>query len=224
MKLVTSCKDCAFAVYEEKTQIGCAADRLKFFQMAECYDEDLEFFVTKDTACHMFRPKKWKIDGNPVEQEVERAKKELGFQYTIITSADNLEEKLANIQKQVAKPEQIYVYAYDEKLVDKRNTRADLIYVLFTAEMKDPVNRIFKRIRKSTNVFYLHKAEDIGEGFIDNINYRLVELGERKAIAVFNNSSSFIMPSVLYKIHPIMTPNAIVDTYVNNLPETVWRF
>lgn len=223
MKLVTSCKDCSFAVYEGKTQTGCAADRLKFFSMAECYDEELEFFVTKDSKCYMYRPQTWKIEVAPIEQEVERAKKEMGFQYTIITSVNDIEEKMKNIAAQKNRPQTIYVYSYDESLVDKKNTRADLIYVVFTAEMKDPVNRIFKRIKKSTNVFYLHKAEDIKDGFIEDINYRLIELGERKTMAVFDNSSSFIIPSILYKLHPTLTPKAIVDTYVNNMPETVWR-
>ena len=53
----TSCKQCNFAVYENKTQTECKAGRLNFFRdqglLTEAYDDDKEFFVI-ERLCNMY--------------------------------------------------------------------------------------------------------------------------------------------------------------------------
>lgn len=223
MKLVTSCKDCVFAVYEENTQIGCSADRLKNLNVAECYDEEKEFYVTKDVSCLGFRKHSWLKDNESIEQAKERAKKELAFSYTVITSSENIKEKLAAIDKQKYRPSITYVYSYDGEPIDKNLFRFDRMYVQFKTEVKDPVNRIFKRLKKPTNVFYVENVNDIQWPIIKKIDDDIQLYGVRKTIAVFKESGSFIMPAILYTMHNTMTPKTIVDYYCQNLPETVWR-
>ena len=62
----TPCKECIFATYSENTQVGCAADRLKHFDVVEAYDHDKEFFVVKG-ACNYSRPKFWNKGDPSVE-------------------------------------------------------------------------------------------------------------------------------------------------------------
>jgi hypothetical protein len=54
----TSCKDCVFATYENKTQVGCAFGRLDAYKrrfgkaaVAAAYDDDKEFFIVNGHAC-----------------------------------------------------------------------------------------------------------------------------------------------------------------------------
>ena len=64
-QLHTSCKDCAFATYSGKTQIGCSADILERYRkngadIIEAYDDNgKEFFVINDKLCSHHREKEW---------------------------------------------------------------------------------------------------------------------------------------------------------------------
>lgn len=64
----TSCKDCIFAIYNEKTQQGCAANMFKKFNSNNItktlvYDkDDNEFYVINNINCPSFRNEKWKND------------------------------------------------------------------------------------------------------------------------------------------------------------------
>ena len=61
----TSCKDCAFSVYSDKTQTGCSAGMLDKYKDAgaeviEVYDDsDKEFFVINNKLCTHHRDKEW---------------------------------------------------------------------------------------------------------------------------------------------------------------------
>lgn len=73
-RVQTSCKECVFASYEEKTQTACLADRLKHFEgdVIEVYDDDKEFYVI-NRACTFFRPSSWnggKPDADKARQEI----------------------------------------------------------------------------------------------------------------------------------------------------------
>jgi|TARA_A100001518_G_C1219078_1_gene62599 hypothetical protein len=58
-RLQTSCKGCAFAIYEGNTQTGCKFGRTEKFlergELFEAYDEEKEFFVVK-RLCNLARP------------------------------------------------------------------------------------------------------------------------------------------------------------------------
>lgn len=56
----TNCKNCSFAIYSDKTQVGCEHDRITKFAEAskEAYDEEKEFYII-DKFCNYFRDKAW---------------------------------------------------------------------------------------------------------------------------------------------------------------------
>jgi hypothetical protein len=59
----SSCQECCFAVYDEKTQIDCQLGRVETFRKAgslvECFNENGEFFVVNNRVCNALRPKGW---------------------------------------------------------------------------------------------------------------------------------------------------------------------
>lgn len=67
----TPCKDCSFAIYDDKTQVGCALKYLdiyktKEYDILEVYDNQKEFFVINKKKCPGYREQKWfdKLDDN----------------------------------------------------------------------------------------------------------------------------------------------------------------
>tara|TARA_Y100000004_G_scaffold196812_1_gene268204 strand:+ start:20591 stop:21436 length:846 start_codon:yes stop_codon:yes gene_type:complete len=63
-KVHTSCADCIFAEYDEKTQTGCSFDRVEKFRSSGCEvvdaeDNDKQFFVI-GRFCNAYRKQAWK--------------------------------------------------------------------------------------------------------------------------------------------------------------------
>jgi hypothetical protein len=83
----TSCKDCAFAIYEENTQTGCAFDRIEKFSknIIEAYDNEKEFYVI-DRLCTYFRDKKW---GYSLEDK-DKVKEESSISFDIIFDCNEI--------------------------------------------------------------------------------------------------------------------------------------
>lgn len=83
--LVTSCKDCVFADYEENTQTGCNRGKLDILKdrkipIVEAEDLTKEFFVIQAT-CFDYRPPEW---GDAYEgKEEERVSKEQLLRYNV---------------------------------------------------------------------------------------------------------------------------------------------
>jgi len=72
-KVQTSCKDCIFAVYEDKTQIGCEANnRLEKYRhqgrVTDAYDDDKEFSVI-DSICVFCKNKDWAPEQKCLQQK-----------------------------------------------------------------------------------------------------------------------------------------------------------
>ena len=64
MRTHTACKDCGFAHYKDKTQVGCLNDSLKAFEkngteIIEAYDDEKEFFIVDGRTCPNYRTKDW---------------------------------------------------------------------------------------------------------------------------------------------------------------------
>lgn len=60
----TSCKDCTFAIYDNKTQKDCALKYLdsykdKNIEILEAYDNDKEFYIINGKKCIGYRENKW---------------------------------------------------------------------------------------------------------------------------------------------------------------------
>lgn len=218
MKLLTSCKDCVFATYNGMTQIGCAADRLKHLEVEECYDEEKEFYVTKNTSCTMIRKADWLNKNESIENEVKRARKEIEFKYIVITSAENFDKKLSSINRQRIQPQKIYIYDFVKLPVPAQE---NMEYVHFTTNVSDPVERIIRRINKNTNIFYLDNSFDLDIDLFERLENKIYDEGYKRSILTSRNTSSFVLPTILYKMNPLFTHKRIIEEFSLNMPECV---
>lgn len=62
----TPCKNCAFAIYDNKTQTGCHLDYINKYknigaEVLEAYDNDLDFFIINNKKCIGYRENSWFI-------------------------------------------------------------------------------------------------------------------------------------------------------------------
>lgn len=69
--LQTSCKNCLFAKYDKKTQVGCSVGRIDKFKkqnkVTEAMDDEKEFYVI-DRLCNLYRDWKWPHYGDSGKQ------------------------------------------------------------------------------------------------------------------------------------------------------------
>lgn len=114
----TPCKDCVFALYEGKTQTGCAANLIEIFRhqavtILEAYDEEREFYVIKNRICLMSRPLKWLEREPDIQKLLKIARDQIRLKYEVIILIENthtlqdIEKTIQSIELQTLKPERI---------------------------------------------------------------------------------------------------------------------
>jgi hypothetical protein len=84
-----SCKDCCFAIYQDKTQIGCEFDRVSKYKnidkLIEAYDFEKEFYVI-DGFCNLYRTEKW----NCGIKDKDKALSESSQSFDVFIHCDNI--------------------------------------------------------------------------------------------------------------------------------------
>lgn len=224
----TSCQNCIFAIYNnngindiidknKKTQTGCLANRLQYFDTLECYNEDGEFYVTLNYPCNLYRTEYWAK--KQTSELLESARNEIKFKYCIITSIKDISKKLENINKQEIQPYKIYCYTYDDK--ENRPRQKNIEYIQFIESNNNPIQKIIKRIKKKTNIFYLEEADTLNIDFIRNLDIEINDKLNKKTIFFSKKDASFIMPSVYHSIYPTYTYNKILEEISKNIPEAI---
>tara|TARA_R110002167_G_scaffold240110_1_gene445295 strand:+ start:258 stop:1121 length:864 start_codon:yes stop_codon:yes gene_type:complete len=155
--LVTSCKDCVFANYEEDTQIGCSQGKLDIFknrkiEIVEAEDLTKEFFVVKAT-CFDYRPSSW---GDAYEgKEKERISKEhlLRYNVGIIVDKDypleNIKSTFDSLTSQIRVPNKVVIVNNTdeedfkkfvtevEKRIDNKNDKIEVLIIDLMANFHD---------------------------------------------------------------------------------------
>lgn len=89
-KIKTVCRDCIFATYKEKTQIGCDLNRIYKYkkrgvQVIPAYDEQREFYIINGAFCNAYRGPQWKKQ-NTGQNLIEVVKKEIKLAYSLFVS------------------------------------------------------------------------------------------------------------------------------------------
>lgn len=84
----TNCKNCAFAIYNANTQVGCEHDRIQQFRtdsVTKARDDEKEFFVI-ERFCNYFRDKSWGYDLKDKQKTIE----ESAVTYSLIIDCNNI--------------------------------------------------------------------------------------------------------------------------------------
>lgn len=107
-KIVTSCKDCKFAIFNKNTQTGCEFGLIDKYKQAdigviEAYDEDQEFYVI-DRICVFSRHK-----SKDISKEDVLIQSQVRYQIIIYLDDDinKFENTLNSVVKQHIKPQHI---------------------------------------------------------------------------------------------------------------------
>ena len=106
----TPCKNCTFAKFADKTQIGCHIGFLDIYrkqnaEILEAYDNDLEFYVINDKKCVGYRENSWfqkyNLSDAPIQQKIDKFKELNKINYLLVIDFKKLgetEEDINNIQ------------------------------------------------------------------------------------------------------------------------------
>jgi len=132
-RIHTACKECVFASYRDKTQIGCEMNlldkyRTKDTTIIEAYDEDKEFYILNNRKCIGFRKDSWfnKFgDSLTLQDKKEKVLDSFKLRYMLLIdlkmfTIDSLEKLFDDLSKITIKPSKIILvrYNYANKIFD----------------------------------------------------------------------------------------------------------
>jgi hypothetical protein len=121
----TSCKNCVFAVYEQKTQTGCAIKYLDKYkektEVLEAYDNDKEFYVINDKKCLAYREAKFfknlDMEESSIQDKIKQVLDSNYIDYALLVdlkyfTEGDLENLVEQINSMSYKPKKIIFIRY----------------------------------------------------------------------------------------------------------------
>jgi hypothetical protein len=130
----TSCKDCVFAVYENKTQTDCSMGMIKKYrdkndEIIEAYDDDKEFYIINKRKCINHRKESWfaqfENPENSTEYRIEKTKASNRLNYILLIdlklfNVEKLHQTFIDISNLDVKPKRIILlrYSYANRVFD----------------------------------------------------------------------------------------------------------
>ena len=128
----TPCKNCVFALYEDKTQTGCGLNYISKYkehdnvQILEAYDNEKEFYIINNKKCIGYREPKWfnqfDMVNASLEEKIQKYKETNSLQYLLVIELKNINiDQFSSLCYQIAnlaiKPQKIiFIRHIDEKL------------------------------------------------------------------------------------------------------------
>lgn len=158
-KIVTSCSDCIFSLYNDNTQISCKFARLKVHEknVVEAYDKIKEFYVLNNILCKYKRTKDWQWSSCDFCLQQEKINEENSLKYQVFIDANGknipkLKECLISLVKQTLPPQKIIIIT---------PTYRDHVIEMLMRWLRGNMDGIKWEIRNSTNAI---------ESFIHAVN------------------------------------------------------
>lgn len=119
----TVCKDCCFAIYQDKTQKGCALNRLEKFEVIEAYDEDKEFFIVNGRQCNTMRKNNGRFASKHLpEARAKAVRDEIRLRLTVVVPfekhsyLDELARTAISLKEQRLTPHQVIFLNLQERI------------------------------------------------------------------------------------------------------------
>lgn len=229
MKINTSCKECAFAKFEDKTQTGCGVQKLEVFQKRKevklIEDEELNYYNI-DRLCPFFRNKNaegW--DNNNIEELKNKALSETRIRISLLLickdnfSLEGLRKSLDSIKNQNFLPKKIYIGLASNRpkpslvfnLLKEYSLLNHQIYLITEREDGKPLERnriadiLFNHIAKKecSHVLILDSGAELENNFLKNVNKSLTHDLERWLLInpVLDDNNHQKGPLVQYRIY-----------------------
>jgi hypothetical protein len=195
----TSCKECIFAIYDDKTQTGCVADRISKFSdyVISAYDDEKEFFVI-DRICNLYRTTKWN-DGNI---DLKKAIDESSVTFDLLINCDNIDSDYsAKIVKELIGLQypqnkvKVYLFQSSSSTKEEKHEAFQLYQSLKNCLISiyfDKTEYIYGVLQKSKNTFHVI----LDQKNIDGIGDLIIKINE----LIVQNLSRFILCQTSNKI------------------------
>ena len=179
----TACKNCVFAVYDHKTQIGCQLGRVEKYierdEVIEAFDDDAEFYVIQG-ICNTVREMEW----NNGVANIEKVMKEARPKFDVYMDADNISE------------------GYVEELIQFYNDTLDMDFDITWTMMADASLKKDQRTLVATALRGMNAR--VVEGV--DLNYTTSEeiLKSRRSFSLMIDYVSVLDPNIFNRIDVLL--------------------
>ena len=195
----TGCKDCVFAIYDGKTQVGCEFDRINKFksvglEVVESYDEDREFYVIKNHICNVGRLPAWAQNKTGDLKEIALKESSVKYQFILIDKGDvdveTLKEQVAKCLEQSVPPQAIHIIRYNSSKISLLDMGQVLLRTNIVWSIQDIVEEEqivdYYIDRLLNKYYYLHYVQqdlcndidpNISTALNDKINIEIAKFG-----------------------------------------------
>ncbi|MHA2275778.1 MAG: hypothetical protein ACXAC2_08435 [Candidatus Kariarchaeaceae archaeon] len=187
----TVCKNCLFAIYDGKTQIGCKfnrtdkADTHNYYKLIEAEDDEKEFYIVDNHICPYQRTDSW-AHANDADI-VARVKEEVFMPWAAIlfykNNVDDLKKRIQELKAQSVQPNIVTLVLSSD---------------IPSADLKD----VLTDIDNSFNVWYVQKLldKDLPDRLSIDICFDKMKRNKFMFYACFE-SDKFISTEFYSKIH-----------------------
>lgn len=223
----TSCKNCIFAIYQDKIQTGCDHNRIEKFgpYVIEVYDDDCEFFVI-NRLCNYYRPKFW----NGGEKNITKAEEESCLSFDILIDVNEMNETYFNriksaMQKNIYPNNKYKLYLFHDH--SQNAAQKTLIKNLFDSfsnnkcilsiysNKAEYLDSILSKSKNSYHVILTNLNIDKLEEILTTAN-NLINIDLKKYI-ILDYKNTFVISNMAYR----MLYRTLYYTYENKIKEFI---
>jgi len=209
----TSCKHCIFAIYDEKTQTGCAHDRVKKWKskgedyVTEAYDLEKNFYVI-NKFCNFYRDARTWNDG---KLDINKAQEEAKVTFDILLNCDDIDSEYSSWIQSFASicdeygESKCFFHVYHKAIIAKQQRKYTLD--LFKNRKNSNISVYFDKdnfqdmvLSKSKKSYHIDISKNIRPSLNilsdinDSINNKLHKL------LVIKNRDAYVYSNLSYKI------------------------
>lgn len=205
----TPCKNCVFAEYNDKTQIGCHLKYIDRFKRSnidviEAYDEEKEFYIINKKKCIGYRENKWFASKNlgdaSLDDKIEFFNKHNFLHYLLIINLSefNTEESInsliSELNSLVIKPRKVIFVRY----VSNKNHPYSLVQDILRKSQLDCKWRLQTMLDDQSYIQVLHESLNLNKKyrFVLSINTQssnINKLVDKANQTVYHDMGVFVL-------------------------------
>lgn len=178
----TPCKECVFAIYDDKTQTGCHLEFIDKYQKSdvvdvlEAYDENKNFYVISGKKCSGYREQKYfdarEMSNASIEEKILHVNDKIKLKYLAVIDCmsrtpEDLKTVLSQISSAKIKPEMIMLVTYSK---NKEHTFEDFYKVLNKSKIGCKWKIKGLALKEQNLITTVHQSINIGA---ENCNFVL---------------------------------------------------
>lgn len=219
----TSCKNCVFAKYSDKTQIDCYLNYIERYKeknvtILETYDDEKEFFVINDRKCIGYKTQDWfdtiGLKNSSIEDKINKINESNKLSYLLVidlnqSSSSDLSNIINDLNESKIKPVKIIFIKHPNSLsfqdIDQslKNLKFNVVWTV--QDMVDnfsheQIIHIIVNTHKEYNFLCcIKKYKDNISDFIETVNNLIFNDLEIFSLAKNLQQSYYIFNTLVYR-------------------------